>query len=238
MSGGTIMAKFLSHVLTDVSGSVGDTTYARNRNGNYIRKRIAPTQPRTQAQQQVRAAFSATAQAWRGLTEAQRTAWHGLGVQMTITDSLGQSSTLTGSQAHASVNGIRAAAGDNPLSDAPGQPDAVAPLPTITLEAVHTGGAGGPFVLRVHSDAYSGRVLIAATPAVSAGRDFFGKSAFRLIQTTETLTAGATVITAAYVARYGTPAPGTKIAVRLVPVSANGFKGASYFATAIVGVSA
>ena len=124
-----------------------------------------------------------------------------------------------------------ATAGDTPLSDAPGQPDAVLPLPTVTLTATRSGAV---FTLRIVSAAYAGKVQIYATPAVSAGRDFFSKSAFRLLEVDGNLAAGGTSIGAAYTAKYGPAALGTKIAVKVVPISANGFKGASYFATAIV----
>jgi hypothetical protein len=42
--------------------------------------------------------------AWRTLTDAQRLGWKTLGENMTRTDSLGQTYTLTGQQAFASVN--------------------------------------------------------------------------------------------------------------------------------------
>ena len=230
--------KFRSQLAEQASGSSGNLTASKNAFGNYLRARKAPKNPRTVDQTAVRASFTAISQAYRGLTPAQRLGWAGLGKQMTTTDALGISFTLSAAQAHSSVNGVRAAVGDDPLTDAPGQMDVIPPLPTITLEAVRTGGAGGAFVLTVQSDAYAGTVVLAASPAVSAGINYFSASSVRQIGTVTALTAGATAITTDYVAKYGTPAAGTKICVKLTPVSANGFKGAHYFATAIVGVTA
>ncbi len=230
------MAKFISHIVTGASGSVGGTTYAKNRNGMYLRAKIAPTQPRTVAQDSVRASFTGSAQAWRGLTEAQRAGWHALGAQVTTTDALGQSSTLTGAQTHLALNGVLATTGALPISDAPSQPETFAALPTITLEAAHAGTASGAFSVFVRSVAYAGKVQVYATPAVSAGRNYFGKSGFRLLEVIDGLTNGGTDLTAAYTAKYGTPGLGAKIAVKLVPISPSGFKGAKYHATAIVSI--
>jgi len=230
------MAKFISHIVTGASGSVGGTTYAKNRNGLYLRAKTAPSQPRSAAQDNVRASFTGSAQAWRGLTEAQRAGWHALGAQVTTTDALGQSSTLTGSQMHLALNGVLATTGASPISDAPSQPGVIAALPTITLEAARVGTASGAFSLFVRSAAYAGKVQVYATPAVSAGRNYFGKSSFRLLTVVDGLTNGGTPLTEAYVAKYGSSALGAKIAVMLVPVSPSGFKGAKYHATAIVSI--
>ncbi len=230
------MAKFTSHIVTGASGSVGGTTYAKNRNGMYLRAKTAPTQPRTAAQDTVRASFAGSAQAWRGLSETQRAGWHALGAQVTTTDGLGQSSTLTGSQMHLALNGVLATTGAAPISDAPSQPEILAALPTVTLEAARAGTAAGAFSLFVRSAAYAGKVQVYATPAVSAGRNYFGKASFRLLEVVDGLLNGGTALTDAYIAKYGTPVLGAKIAVKLVPVSPSGFKGAKYHATAIVSV--
>lgn len=230
------MAKFISHILTGASGSVGGTTYSKNRNGLFLRAKTAPTQPRTMAQDNVRAAFTGSAQAWRSLTDAQRAGWHALGAQVKTTDALGQSSTLTGAQAHLALNAVLATVGASPIADAPSQPEASAALPAITLEAARQGTAAGVFSLFVRSAAYGGKVQVYASRAVSAGRSYFGNSDFRLLQVVDGLVNGGTQVTDAYIAKYGTPALGAKIAVKLVPVSPSGFKGADYQATAIVSI--
>lgn len=230
------MAKFTSHIVTGASGSVGGTTYAKNRNGLYLREKTVPTQPRTTAQTNVRASFTGSAQSWRGLSDAQRAAWTALGKQVTTTDALGQSSTLTGAQIHLGLNGVLATVGASPIADAPSQPETVAALPAITLEASRAGGASGALSVFVRSSVYAGKVQVYATPAVSAGRTYFGDAGFRLLQAVDGLTSGGTDITAAYTAKYGAPALGAKIAVKLVPISPSGFKGAKYHATAIVSV--
>jgi len=57
--------------------------------------------------------------AWRSLTPVQRDGWSSLGLQMTRTDSLGQTYTLSGFQAYGSVNNNRSLAGDAAISVAP-----------------------------------------------------------------------------------------------------------------------
>jgi len=230
------MAKFSSTVFDELRGSLGNVVASRSAQGGTVRKRAVPKNPKSAAQTAVRSAFAATSKDWRALTEDQRTAWHSLGRQMTVTDSLGGKAPLTGSQAYASLNGIVATFGGSPLSDAPGTPDSIAALPTITLVAARTGSATGAFTLAVQSAAYTGKVQVYASPAVSAGRNTFGKGAYRLLEVVDGLSAGSTSLTAAYVAKYGTPAVGTKIAVKLVAVSANGFRGGKVIAVAVVAI--
>lgn len=228
--------KFKSPIVTEASGTLGNTVAAKGRNGLYMRNKVSPSNPKTIAQSKVRAAFTGASQAWRSLTDAQRTGWHALGKQMTTTDALGQSSPLTGSQIHQALNGVLATLSVSPIADAPSQPEASAALPAITLEAAHQGTADGAFRLFVRSAAYGGKVQVYATPPVSAGRASFGGSAYRLIDVVDGLVSGGTNLTDAYIAKYGTPALGVKIAVKVVPVSPNGFKGADYLATAVVAI--
>lgn len=230
--------KFRSVLVEEGSGSAGNLVASRTGGRSFLRKRVAPSNPNTAAQSQVRASFTSVSQAYRTLTIAQRLGWKNLGALMGASDSLGQSYTFSGAQAHSSVNGVRNATGDDPLTDAPGQPDSVAALPSFFMDSGRQGGAGGAFHLTVHSDAYAGRVMVYATQPVSAGISSFSKSAYRLIGTAEQLTAGTTVISAMYIAKYGAAAAGSQIGVKLIPVSANGFKGGSVATAAFVGVTA
>ncbi len=230
------MAKFSSTVFDELRGSLGNVVGSRSAQGGTVRKRAVPKNPKSAAQTAVRNAFAASSKAWRTLTEDQRTAWHNLGRQMTVTNSLGGKAPLTGAQAHTSLNGVVATFGGAPISDAPGAPDSIPALPTVTLVASRTGSATGPFSLVLQSAAYTGKAQVYASPAVSAGRNTFGKGSYHLLEVVDGLSPGSTALTAAYVAKYGTPAVGTKIAVELVAVSANGFKGGKVIAVAVVAV--
>ena len=101
------------------SGSVAGQTASRNRFGQYFRSRAIPVNPSSAAQGLVRARMTTNSTAWRTLTSAQRAGWADLGLSMVRTDSLGQSYSLQGNQAYASVNNNRLLSGLTVVADAP-----------------------------------------------------------------------------------------------------------------------
>src|SRR6516162_7143681 len=86
------------------SGSIAGTVFSHNRAGQYQRNRRAPVQPvGTGRRAFVRANFSAASTAWAALTAANQAAWIAFANSHPITDSLGQSITLTGQQMYVAV---------------------------------------------------------------------------------------------------------------------------------------
>jgi hypothetical protein len=191
------------------SGSDGGTTASRNRFGQYLRRRAVPVQPRTPAQVDQRARMSLNAAAWRGLTDAQRAGWGSLGSQMTRRDSLGQTYTMTGFMAYASVNTNNLVAGNAVVADAPVlmTPDAIVSA-TITLTHAAFSVAYTPTPLGAGE-----RLLIFASPQQSAGRTFNGD--YRLIAVTAAAAASPANILTAYTAKFGVPLTGNKIFLSL-----------------------
>ncbi len=99
------MAKYTpGPMVAAVSGSVGGTTFSRNRGGQYTRRRAIPTNPDTSAQQIVRAILSTQSQQWADRSDAQRAAWESWASQNPITDVLGQSITLSGHMSYIKLN--------------------------------------------------------------------------------------------------------------------------------------
>ena len=89
--------KFLSQVIASGSGSVGGCTYSRNRYGAYIRNRSVPVNPNTSQQQAVRSIFANLNTAWNiDLDQAERDAWDAYAAAVPRTDSLGQTTFVTG----------------------------------------------------------------------------------------------------------------------------------------------
>lgn len=123
-----------SIVVGQLSKSAGSTTASRNRFGSYFRNRVNPMLVQNAATAAVRSSLATLSSNWRGLTEAQRTAWGILGTGITRTDSLGQTYTLTGLQAYCSVNRNLTTYGSAFVSDAPAYTPPAALL-TVTLTA-------------------------------------------------------------------------------------------------------
>lgn len=88
------------------SGSQADTTYARNRYGQYQRRRATPVNRNTTYQQRTRVILAETSTAWSGLTGAQRGAWEAWAAAHPITDSLGQDVLLDGHAFFVRVNSM------------------------------------------------------------------------------------------------------------------------------------
>lgn len=117
-----------------LSGKAGNTVASRNRNGSYIRTRVVPALVRNAYTTAVRADFATIAQAWRGLTDAQRNGWTGLGANISRQNSIGQTYTLTGLQAFESVNRNLLTVGAPIVSVAPAFTPP-SPLTSMTLTA-------------------------------------------------------------------------------------------------------
>jgi len=128
---------------------------------------------------------------------------------MVRTDPLGQSYTLTGLQAFASVNNNLAAAGDSRITDAPALEEPATMLtvtPTITAAAFTVAYTPTPL------DATE-RALVCAGPPRSAGRGFEGD--YRLIVVTAAAAASPANIFSAWSARFGAPTVGSRVFVSI-----------------------
>ena len=113
------------------SGSVGGTTFSRNRYGVYTRTRAIPVNPNTQAQQNARSRLSTYSALWQSLTAAQRLAWKAWSGQNPITDSLGQQQILSPQVAYVGLNCRLHMAGDTAIDEPPITP-AAAGLTSLT----------------------------------------------------------------------------------------------------------
>lgn len=208
--------------IAEARGSLGGTTFSRNSSGAYTRNRVSGVNANTAAQQLVRGRLSDYAQSWRGLGTVNQDGWDSLGAQMTRTDSLGQSYTLTGFQAFVSVNCQLKAAGMAEVSSAPIL-DTAPELLTLTLTAnevpemdlayTATGGAA------------DNKLIITATPPISAGIQRPKASLFKQIKAVAGNVATPIDIQSDYENVFGAPLTGSRVFVRVYGVSKNGFAG-------------
>jgi len=104
--------KFTSSIIVAASGSVGGSTYSRNRFGNYIRNRAIPVNPNTSFQAVVRNLMSQLVSSWtESLTGAQRDSWDTYAANVPVTDKIGQQQFLTGQNHYIRSNLPRLQAG-------------------------------------------------------------------------------------------------------------------------------
>jgi hypothetical protein len=194
------------------SGSLAGTTASKNRFGQYERTRAMPVNPGSAAQGIVRGRMALNSAAWRKLTAAQRAGWSDLGNSMVRSDALGQSYTLQGNQAHASINNNRAMCGLAAVTDPTGivTPVALATA-TITLTAAALSIAFTATPLGASS-----YLAVYASPQRSAGRNYEGD--YRLLKISAAAAASPLVALSEYTAKFGVPVVGNKIFFALVVV--------------------
>jgi hypothetical protein len=235
------MAKFTSHVYSEVRGSISGTTYSRNRFGQYKRRRAVPTQPRTPYQMSVRSFFGNISSLWRTLDQSVQELWRAFAERIVRTDALGNPIRLTGSQAFVMLNAMRRQLGLAITRNAP--PDVGSP-PAIASVSLAVDTTVGQFEVRFAPSPLQGAILIEATPPLSAGVNSVGRSRFRFIRAVRPASFGGTIaspvnIYTEYIARFGVPPERSKIFVRVVPVdyeSADtaGFTGPATTASVVV----
>jgi hypothetical protein len=105
---------------TQVSGSIGGTTYARNRFGAYKRSRSVPVNPSSDRQVLARNRLDSLAVAWSNtLTAAQRDGWNAYAAVVPWLNALGQSVFITGFNHYVRSNSARLNAALARVDDAP-----------------------------------------------------------------------------------------------------------------------
>ena len=68
-------AKF-GAIVVDGRGKIGGHVATKNKSGSYFRTKVTPVNPQSASQNSVRSRLATRAQAWKGLTAAQRTSWN------------------------------------------------------------------------------------------------------------------------------------------------------------------
>lgn len=170
----------------------------------------------------IRTAFAAAARGYAGLTAPQQAAWTSYGLSYPITDSLGQSITLTGQQIYVAINTQLLNVGVA-QSVVPPISNVVASAGVPTFTAVHAGALTlTPTGLGVAGD-YQ---LIAFSAPQTSGTGFC--KTFWQMEHVAGNSVAAIVATAPYEAQFGIPAVGQRIFFRVTPVNQYGVTGVPY----------
>lgn len=132
------MALIKSAVLSAISGSIGGTTFARNRAGSYARNRSIPVNPNSTGQISARTTMANLVSAWATeLTAAQRAAWDSYAAAIPWLNRVGETTYLTGQNHYIRSNAARLAHGLTRID--PGPTTLTSPAGTdVTISAVDT----------------------------------------------------------------------------------------------------
>ena len=118
-------------ILGNLRGSIGANTFSHNRGGDYVRRRVSPTNPNSTRQQTMRTFLGTLAALWSStLTPAQREQWNIWSGNQAKEGPLGNSINWSGINGYVALNTHLLDAGDLRI-DAP--PAVVAPTGLLTL---------------------------------------------------------------------------------------------------------
>jgi len=206
-------------VCDPTSGSIGKETYLIGRNGQVVRTRAIPSNPKTAAQVAARADFKTASQGWDALTDDQRAAWRVFGSALKSKSRLGMSGSLTGNQAFVQVNAALEASGDEQVTDPPAAP-AFTGTNVTALVITNTAGVIS-LKLSTTDSPPDGTELWGAGP-VKAGVN--RTPGMVLLGTLNSPVTGKVDISAQYAARFGSPPVGSRVFVAVREME-NGLKG-------------
>ena len=91
-------------IVVDGSGKLGGHVFTKTKAGNAMRTKTTPVNRRSTAQQGVKSKFTANAQAFRALTEAQIAAWNAAAQDFKVKNHFGDSVTLSGMALYQRLN--------------------------------------------------------------------------------------------------------------------------------------
>lgn len=232
------LIKLSSLAITNISGKAGGTVYAHNKGGTYARDFAVPSNPKSQAQQTVRAQFGLFAGQWRGLTQAQRDAWIQAAPNFPVLDPFGDVKTLSGISLYVQLNNNLTLAGATtlafPPSPAGAQGISVMAM-TGTQDPGQDGFIGSGAIVVAAEDLTNLTILLYATPPVSPGvRN--ANNRLRLIQTNPATEGGIGIDWSNnYVDTFGQPPVGANIRLRGDVINTlTGERSASFFTGLIV----
>lgn len=224
--------KFKSTVFAQASGSIGGTTFSRNKGGMYVRNRGLVKNPNTPAQQVVRTALKALTTAWVSTLSATNQAqWATYAANVPLLNALGDSRAIPALAMFVRCNSPRLIAGLAEVNTGP-TVFAVANLTTPVPTVSHTTGLSTAYTnTDLWATAAGGGLLIFASKPQNASINFF-KGPFNYLAK---VAGAATAPTSPLVTAYPyTLTAGQKVFIRYIASNADGRLSADVIQATIV----
>lgn len=224
-------AKF-GAIVVDGRGKVGGHVASKNRAGSYFRTKVTPVNPQSAAQLNVRNRFTDLSQAWRSLTDDQRTAWNAAVADYAKTNVFGDIKNPTGAQLYQRLNNNLVNIGEAAIS-VPPIPSAVFSFTSFSFAVDNSDGT----MLLTFAPVIpaTDKVMVFATPAVSPGKTYI-KNLLRQIDVLTTADLTGVDIAASWESKFGAiPAAGQKIFLQVKAINVTtGQAGVPLEASAII----
>lgn len=206
-------------IVTDGRGKIGGHVASKNRGGAYLRTKVTPSNPNTEAQSAVRSILSSLSAGWSQLTDIQRASWNGAVSDYQSTDIFGDIKKPSGFNLYMKLNATLLSIGAALMTEAPAKEelgdayltaaaiDITGATITVTLAGAKPAGASFRYY---------------ATPSMSAGISN-AKNRFRIIADSVTPLTPAALYTA-YTAKFGVPQETAAVQIGIDVVALNGQK--------------
>lgn len=210
------LAKF-GMMMTDARGKLGGHVFTKSRSGATIRTKVTPSNPRTAAQSLARVLFASLSSEWSNLDEEERAAWNGNVDLYQRTNVFGDAYLPSGKNLYVALNSNLSKISKPTIA----VPSAPVNFPIIVATALDIDTSGHTFDITFEGSAPGSQFAfyIEATKPNSPGRYNFSGQYRNIYHVLGTVLPGASNIWDAYTAKFGSPAPGTKVSLRISLVS-------------------
>jgi hypothetical protein len=159
-------------IVLDARKKIAGVVATKGHAGNFMRKKVSPIQPRSQAQRNVRSGFTSFAKNWQALGATVIAAFNSLAKATPKKDRFGNSVTLTGMQLYMSLSRNIQTVSGTPLTAAPSSLVATSPGTTAVVAVAATPAITvTPTVYPASGES----AAIYGAPPLSAGKTFIGK---------------------------------------------------------------
>lgn len=205
-----------SALVSDMRGKLNGSVASRNRSSSYLRNKVTPVNPNTSYQQAIKNRLTTRAQAWRGLTQAQRDSFNSAVSGFAKTNIFGDLRSPSGFNLYCLLNSNLVNAGQSVINT----PPTSSSVSTVAIGAL-TAAFGTPALsLALGAAVPTGTVMVVcATPALSAGKSFV-RSEFRQIKVVAAAATSPQNLLTDWVSKFGSiPAAGLKIFVEIYFIS-------------------
>jgi hypothetical protein len=199
-------------VVNDARNKTGGIVYSKNKYGSFIRRKVSPAQPRTDAQTAIRAGLTTTSKDWSGvLNDTERAAWAAFALSNPVHDQFGAAVILTGAQTYVRLNNAILHGGGSAITSPP------ADLTVSGVSAITAAGAAGTPALAIsvldpNPALAAEQYMIYATRQVSPGRASIN-SFYRYLQLAAYNATLPIDLLTAYTAKFGALVAGQKIGI-------------------------
>lgn len=216
-------------MMTDARGKLGGQVFSKNRAGAYVRTKVTPTNPRTEAQMLSRSILASLSIGWNALTDAARKSFNGAVADWQKTDIFGDLKSPTGKNLYVGLNKNLAGSGQALVSAAPEKVE----IPAILNPSVAVDTAGSEIDLSVVTVPVGMVLQVSATPPLNQGVNFV-ENRLRVISNLPAGAVASAALFTAYAEKFGTLTAGANVHFRLKYIASNGQAGVPVIVKSVV----